>query len=127
MNHQESNLQKGCVTAFRLQYPQYLLFAVPNGGYRNEREAKTLKAEGVTSGVADLQLTVAKQGYHGLFLETKIKTLVGVKKNGEPRYNLTYQTIEQKAFQKTVEQQGYKYVVYRTVDEFWDVVNAYLK
>ena len=65
--HEESRLQESCVTWFRLQYPKLalLLFAVPNGGKRTHRtivragrvityspEAKQMKKEGVTAGVA---------------------------------------------------------------------------
>ena len=48
-----------------------LVFAIPNGGNRNEREAKRLKDEGVTAGIPDLCLPVARQGYHGLYIEMK--------------------------------------------------------
>lgn len=40
--------------AFRLHYPNTLIFAVPNGGARNRAVAGQLKAEGVTPGVPDL-------------------------------------------------------------------------
>ena len=54
------------------RYPDLLkLFAVPNGGLRNAIVAKKLKAEGVVAGVPDLILPVAKNGYHGLFIELK--------------------------------------------------------
>jgi len=48
-----------------------LLFAIPNGGKRNIRVAQKLKAEGVIAGVSDYMLPVARQGFHGLFLELK--------------------------------------------------------
>ena len=48
-----------------------LLFAIPNGGKRNIRVAQKLKAEGVRAGVSDYLLPVARQGFHGLFLELK--------------------------------------------------------
>src|SRR5262249_18679711 len=48
-----------------------LLYAVPNGGDRNLRVARKLKAEGVLAGVADLCLPAARRGYHGLYLEMK--------------------------------------------------------
>ena len=56
MRHIESQIQKDCVTWFRLQYPKIgrLLFAVPNGGARNAKEAAIMKGEGVTAGVAAL-------------------------------------------------------------------------
>jgi hypothetical protein len=48
-----------------------LLYAVPNGGDRNLRVARKLKAEGVLAGVADLCLPAARRGYHGLYIEMK--------------------------------------------------------
>lgn len=48
-----------------------LLFAIPNGGDRNAIVAKKLKAEGVRAGVPDLFLPVARDRFHGLFLEMK--------------------------------------------------------
>ena len=53
-NHKEDNLQKACVTWFRLQYPDVVIFAIPNGGSRNPIEAAKLKATGTLAGVADL-------------------------------------------------------------------------
>jgi len=49
------------------------VFAIPNGGHRHKATAAKLKAEGVKAGVPDLFLPVARGGYHGLFMETKIK------------------------------------------------------
>ena len=38
---------------FKLQYPKVLIFAIPNGGYRDPRTVQKLKAEGVVSGIPD--------------------------------------------------------------------------
>ena len=56
----------------RGKYPVLdLLYHIPNGGSRNEREAANLKRQGVKAGVPDLCLTVARGGYHGLYIEMK--------------------------------------------------------
>jgi hypothetical protein len=115
MNHLEETLQIACVRWFRLQYRQYdgLLFHVPNGGVRSKREAAIFKAEGVTAGVADLLLLVPSKGYHGLAIEMKTE-------KGR-------QSPEQKQWQKKAEQQGYRYAVCRSLDDFMATVNDYLK
>ncbi len=64
-------------------YPELrLLFAIPNGaaltGYTDRRgrryspQAARLKAEGLRVGVPDLFLPVARQGFHGMFIELKV-------------------------------------------------------
>lgn len=52
-------------------YKDIPIFAIPNGGSRNKLEAMNLKRQGVKAGVPDLCVPVAKQGYHGLFIEMK--------------------------------------------------------
>jgi len=69
-----------------------LLYAVPNGGDRDLRVARKLKAEGVMAGVADLCLPAARRGYHGLYLELKSEDGVATK--------------EQKAFLRGVLEEG---------------------
>lgn len=49
------------------RYPEYALFAIPNGGLRNQRTSAMLKQEGVRPGVPDLFL--ALNG--GLWIEMK--------------------------------------------------------
>jgi hypothetical protein len=51
-----------------------LMFAIPNGGHRNMLVAKKMKAEGVKPGVPDIFLPVARQGFHGLFVEMKVQS-----------------------------------------------------
>lgn len=54
-------------------YPYNLIAAVPNGGLRTKGVAGQMKAEGVRKGYEDLQLLVARGGYHGLLIEMKAK------------------------------------------------------
>ena len=71
MKQPESKLQTACVTWFRLQYPNYLLFAIPNGGARNLITGAIMRREGVVSGVPDLFLAHANFFHYGLFIEMK--------------------------------------------------------
>lgn len=113
MNHDESNLQKACVTWFRLQYQQFekLLVAIPNGGARNRVTAAILKAEGVVAGAPDLVLFMGNKHHHTLMIE--MKTPKG------------RQSESQKAFQALAESAGNKYVVCRSEDDFRKEVEVY--
>lgn len=53
----------------RLNIP---MFAVPNGGRRNAKEAYFLKLSGVKAGVPDMMFPAARHGYHGMFIELKV-------------------------------------------------------
>jgi hypothetical protein len=88
------------------------LFSVPNGGWRNTREAGAMKAEGVTAGVADLILLTPRGGYGALCVEMKAI-------NGR-------QSPAQKEWQKQAENAGNKYVLCRSVDEFIKTITDYL-
>lgn len=114
MRHLESDIQIACVRWFRYQHPSVapLLFAVPNGGARNAVTASILKAEGVVAGVADLLLLVPSGGWHGLAIEMKTPT--------------GRQSESQKAWQRAVEGQGYRYAVCRSVEGFIETVEGYL-
>lgn len=114
MRHIEDSLQKNCVRWFSLQYREYaqLLHHSPNGGKRNAIEAAKFKAMGVRAGFPDLMLCIARQGYHALFIE--LKTAKG------------RQSENQKYYQYMLEEQGYRYVVVRNIEEFTEVINDYL-
>lgn len=100
---------------FRYQYPQYalLLYAVPNGGFRNKATAQRMHSEGVVAGVADLILFLPTQDSHALCIE--MKTPQG------------RQSDKQKAWQKAVEAVGYKYIICRSFQNFIFEVAKYLK
>ena len=109
----EAELQRACVRWFRMQYPQYLLFHVPNGGRRNAREAAFLKLEGVVAGIPDLFLAVGRHGFHGLFIEMKAGK------------NTT--TPAQKEMMERLYRAGYLCAVCRSFDEFQIEVMKYLQ
>ena len=113
-SHEEHDIQVACVRAFRLTYPHLAknLFAIPNGGWRNEAVAAKLKAEGVTAGVLDLCLLVARNDCNALFLEAKT-----------PKGRLSD---KQKEWIEAVKKHGYKCVLFRSVDEFMNIVKNYL-
>ena len=113
-SHIESEMQRSCKRWFDLQYPKLsrLLFAVPNGGARNSREAAIMKAEGVTAGVADMILLIPRHGYGCLCIEFKTR---------EGR-----QSDSQKLWQADAEANGNKYVVIRSVDQFVNEIKKYL-
>lgn len=50
------------------------LFAIPNGGSRDIREAARLKLQGVKAGVSDMFLPIPNSMFHGLFIELKVGT-----------------------------------------------------
>ena len=113
-SNEEHHIQCACVRWFRYQYPHLhsCLFAVPNGGRRDKTTGAKLKAEGVIAGVSDLILLVQRGGFGGLLIE--MKTSKGS------------QSTEQKTWQKLVEQQGYRYIICRSLDDFMTKIEAYL-
>lgn len=113
-HEEEHRIQCACVRWFRLSYPtiRNCLFAVPNGGRRDAVTAAKLKAEGVVSGVADLILLIPRREFGALLIE--MKTPKGT------------QSASQKEWQKLVEEQGYRYIICRSLDDFMTKVEAYL-
>ena len=94
------------------RYPELkLLFHIPNGGKRTKSEAARFQREGVKPGVPDLFLPVARDGYHGLFIEMKRREGGRVSK-------------EQKRWQTELTLQGYCAVVCRGwEDAMWQIAN----
>lgn len=107
----EHDIQKVCVEWFRMQYPKYLIYAIPNGGERNKIVAAKLKAEGVLAGVPDLHIPVAKQGFHGLYIEMKA---------GRNKPSDSQITIMDK-----FRNEGFRCEVCWSLDEFMKVVDNY--
>ena len=119
-NNEHSRLQAACIKYFRYQYNEYklLLFSIPNGIPLSDKNIRTkiynrLIAEGLQSGVPDLFLAVGNSIYNGLFIEVKSKTDRLRKKQVD--------------MIRALEQQNYKCVVVRSVDEFREIVDEYLR
>ena len=108
--HIEGDIQEACVKWFRYAYPNYIIFAVPNGGTRNGREAVQLKREGALAGVADLVIVI-----EGAVLFVEMKT-----KNNK-------QQESQKVFQKNVERLRHQYVVCHSLQEFQLAIERFIK
>lgn len=124
MRNEEHDLQCACVKWFAYAHPELkgLLFAVPNGGARSKATAGRLKAEGVVAGVADLILLVPAKFRVNAYLEgifpalcIEMKTENGVQREA------------QKEWQRKVEEKGYKYAVCRSLDQFIETIENYLK
>lgn len=111
--HLEDDLQAQCIKWFRLQYPDLVIFHIPNGGKRNKFEAIRLKKQGVLAGVADLFLAKASKGYHGFFMELKV---------GDNKL-----TDNQAIFEKQIIGQGYKFAVITSLYDFIFWVNDYVR
>ena len=117
MNHNESDEQQALFQWSKLsqgKYPELsLLHSIPNGGKRNIREASRLKKEGAKAGVSDIFLPVASQGFHGLYIELKVK---GGKLSENQKWWIT----------KTIEQ-GYLSVVCFGWIEAKGIIEGYLE
>ena len=114
----ESSIQRAVVRWFDLQHRELgvdderLLHAVPNGGARSPVTAAILKAEGARAGAPDLELDVARGGYHGLRIELKTAT-------GRLRP-------EQATMLNALTAGGYLALVCRSFDEATGVIRRYI-
>lgn len=111
----EHKLQAACVRWYRLQYPKmkHNLFAVPNGSKRDVIIGAKLKEEGVLAGVADLILLKSNRFYGALLIEMKTP---------EGRQSDT-----QKEWQQKITDDGFKYVIVRSLEDFQREVKQFLE
>lgn len=91
--------------------PRCRIFSVPNGGLRNRIEAMKLQATGLTAGVSDI-IALFPNGLC-VFFEAKIE-------KGK-------QSESQIDFENSVNALGFNYHVFRSLDEFKDQFNSYIK
>jgi len=116
----ESVLQSQCVAWFRAQYPNLIIFAIPNAAKRSFQLAARMRKEGMVSGIPDLFIAKARI-YKvslafdcGLFIEMKRD------KSERPTFNQTY-------YLAKLKEAGYQTAVCHSFEEFQQTVNDYLK
>ncbi len=123
----ESVLQSQCVAWFRAQYPEIIIFAIPNAAKRSFALAARMRKEGMVSGIPDLmvakikfetylfeEMTVSGPIYGALFIEMK-------------RSDTEKTTANQDYYLQKLQEAGYKTAVCHSFDEFQQTVNDYLK
>jgi len=113
----EGRIQAECYQYFWNNYPQYrgLYFAVPNENTRSDSNIITgaqRKAMGVYHGVSDTLMLIPRGGYHGLCIEYKDEH------GKQSQYQIAWQAL--------VENQGYRYEVCRSLEQFKSIIREYL-
>ena len=89
------------------------VYAIPNGGSRDVREARNLKRQGVKAGVPDLCIPIPKGQYAALYIEMK-----------RIRFSKTSQ--EQKDWIELLNKEGNMAVICHGADEAIKTINRYL-
>ena len=112
---EESKLQQSAVKWFKYTYPKYqrFLVAVSNEGQRTPKNGARMKAQGMIAGISDLILFDPESVQMPIFLECKTQ-------KGR-------QSQSQKEFEAEYTEAGYKYYIFRSFDEFREIVNNYLQ
>lgn len=110
----EHDLQVRCLRWLRNNHKRVLCYAIPNGAYTTKTTARKLVAEGVCHGIPDLHIPIARGGYHSLYIEMK---------NGKAGRLSEHQ----KEMIKKLESLGNKVVVCRSLEDFVNEVETYLK
>jgi len=109
----EDQSQMACVRWFSLQYPNILLHHSPNGGSRHLLEGAKFKKMGTVAGFSDIFIMKPARGFHGLFVELKVKP--------------NKLTDKQEEFLQKAKAERYATAVCYSFEEFVKVVTQYLK
>ena len=110
----EQKQQEALVTYLQLQYKD-VRFCASLGGQYQQYQSQRSKAirTGYVKGFPDLQITEARKGYHGLFIELKTKT-------GRP-------TKHQKEWIDDLNKRGYLAIICYGLEQALDTLDNYLK
>jgi hypothetical protein len=116
-NNREHDMQCAIFDWARLyenQYPAlHWIYAIPNAGRRSKAEGARMRREGLRAGVVDICLPVPRGGFHGLYVECKIKP--------------NQLTADQAAFLKAMEILGHYTSVWWTFDQAIAELGAYIR
>lgn len=108
----EQNLQSAVIKYLQLKYPR-VRYCASLGGIRTSfKQAIKAKATGYVKGFPDLQITEARGGYFGLFLEIKMEK--------------RYPTKEQKEWILDLTARGYKALIVKGLDKCIIAIDEYL-
>ena len=110
---EQATLFQWAAWAARVHPELRLLYHIPNGGSRDAREARHLKAQGVRPGVPDICLPVPRGEYAALYIELKRRQRGRVSE-------------EQKAWLSALERAGNRAVVCNGWSAARDVILEYL-
>jgi len=105
--------QVDIVNNIRNTYPNYLLFAVPNGEKRSISVAKRLKDEGVLPGMTDLVLLTPVNEHGAIFIEMK-------------RQKGSTTSEEQKKIHKELREMGYTVILAKGAKDAWEQLTKVL-
>lgn len=90
-----------------------MMYHVPNEGKRQQGTGAILKAAGMRKGVPDIVLPVARQGYHGLYIELK--------------FGKNKPTREQEAYLQALRNAGYQSAVAYGFEQAREIIRHYLR
>ena len=90
-----------------------MMYHVPNEGKRQQGTGAILKAAGLRKGVPDIVLPVARQGYHGLYIELK--------------FGKNKPTREQEAYLQALRNAGYQSAVAYGFEQAREIIRHYLR
>ena len=110
----EEQVQTAIVEYIKWQYPDVKYCASLGGIRTGLKQAKKAKKTGYVKGFPDLQITEARGGYHGLFIELKFD-------------KQCYPSHEQKKWLEDLEKRGYKAVCSKGYEQTINIINEYLQ
>lgn len=109
----EQSLQSAVIKYIQLKHPR-IRYCASLGGIRTSfKQAVKAKATGYVKGFPDLQITEARGGYFGLFIEIKMEK--------------RYATKEQKEWITDLTNRGYKALITKGLTDTISALDDYLK